>query len=101
MCIRDRISPAGKSPYGVYDCAGNVLEWCSGPGYRSGADYPLTLRSYAEDLKLSADTRALRGGSWGGNVQNTRAAFRNDLNPDRRLDNVGFRVAELLSDPDF
>ena len=95
------IFPAGKSPTGCYDRAGNVLEWCSGPGYRSGADYPLTLRSYAEDLKLSADTRALRGGSWGGNVQNTRAAFRNDLNPDRRLDNVGFRVAELLSDPDF
>ena len=95
------IFPAGKSPYDLYDCAGNVLEWCSGPSYGSGADYPLTMRSYAEDLKLSADTRALRGGSWSDDDLNTRAAFRYNYLPDYWYYDVGFRVAELLSDPDF
>jgi len=69
------VFPAGQSPYGVYDCAGNVLEWCSGPGYSSGASYPFEPRTYREDLGLRAVSRALRGGAW-------------------------FRVVELLSDPD-
>ncbi len=94
------IFPGGQSPYGIYDCAGNVLEWCSSPGYGE-AKYPLTLRSYAEDLKLSAGARALRGGSWVSYNQGTRAACRNDYNPSDWPYDVGFRVAELLSDPDF
>ena len=95
------IFPAGKSPYDVYDCAGNVLEWCSGPGYGSGESYPLTPRSYAADLALPAGTRALRGGSWVYVDQVTRAAYRAYYTPDAWLDLVGFRVAELLSDPEF
>lgn len=78
------IFPTGRMPeYGVYDAAGNVLEWCSSPGYRE-AKYPLTLRSYQEDLKLSVETRALRGGSWGLYDRNTRAAYRYNLNPHSR-----------------
>lgn len=92
--------PAGKSPFGVHDCAGNVWEWCSGPGYRE-AKYPLTLRPYEDDLKPSAGTRALRGGSWNGFDQVTRAAFRGLNVPDSRGLNYGFRVVELLSDADF
>ena len=88
----------------IYDCAGNVWEWCSGPGYRSGANYPLKLatydeKSYIQEVASSVDTRALRGGSWDYYDQITRAAFRNDYNPLNRGNDVGFRVAELLSDP--
>ncbi len=92
------IFPAGKSPYDVFDCAGNVLEWCSGPGYNEDeAKYPLPPRSYEEDLNLAAGTRALRGGSWLLNDRYSRAAYRLYLNPDDRYISVGFRVAELLS----
>jgi hypothetical protein len=41
--------------------------------------------------------RALRGGSWNNNDQNTRAAYRNNNNPYNRNNNIGFRVAEPLS----
>ncbi|MCO5180913.1 MAG: formylglycine-generating enzyme family protein [Candidatus Promineofilum sp.] len=91
------IFPTGRMPeYGVYDAAGNVLEWCSSPGYRE-AKYPLTLRSYQEDLKLSVETRAMRGGSWYVLDQLTRAAYRFFDFPHDRNYLIGFRVVELLS----
>ncbi len=93
------IFPAGKSPCGVYDCAGNVWEWCSGPGI-GDTPYPFGPRLYEADLKLTPKYRALRGGSWLNLDQVTRAAYRAFNDPGYRDDNVGFRVAELLSDPD-
>jgi formylglycine-generating enzyme required for sulfatase activity len=65
----------GDSPYGCVDMAGNVWEW-TGAWYEEGK------------------TRALRGGSWYNNDQNTRAAFRNYGNPDDGSGIVGFRVVE-------
>ena len=96
------IFPAGKSPNDVYDCAGNVLEWCSGPGYsEDDAKYPLPQRLYKEDLNLTVGVRALRGGSWRDIDLNTRAAYRSLNLPFFRNLDIGFRVAELLSDSDF
>jgi formylglycine-generating enzyme required for sulfatase activity len=92
------IFPAGKSPFGVYDAAGNVLEWCSNPGY-SVLNYPFKPRPYEKDL-TGDEPRALRGGAWYGYEQDTRAAYRFSNDPDFGLNNVGFRVAEHLSDPD-
>lgn len=92
------IFPAGKSPFDIYDAAGNVWEWCSNPGY-SVLKYPFKLRPYAKDL-IGDDPRALRGGAWDYLDQNTRTAYRYDLNPHLRLGDVGFRVAEHLSDPE-
>ena len=47
------------------------------------------------------DTRALRGGSWGDYVRGARAAYRGNYYPDYRNSLVGFRVVELLSDPEL
>ncbi len=94
------IFPAGKSPFEVYDCAGNVWEWCSGPGV-GDTPYSFKQRPYQEDLKLTSTYRALRGGSWYINVQNSRAAYRGNLVPRDWVSDVGFRVVELLSDPGF
>lgn len=84
----------------IYDCVGNVLEWCSGPG-TADTPYPFEPRLYKEDLKLTPKYRAMRGGAWLDIALYTRAAFRGYYLPSDRLDYVGFRVVELLSDADF
>jgi formylglycine-generating enzyme required for sulfatase activity len=94
------IFPAGKAPYEVYDCAGNVWEWCSGPGI-GDTPYPFKQRPYEEDLRLIPRYRALRGDSWGYYDRNSRAAYRYLDFPGFRDDDIGFRVVELLSDPGF
>ncbi len=81
--------PAGASPYGCLDMAGNVEQWC-GDWYEKGA-----YRRYARgDLKspMSGTDRAARGGSWRDFYPGSmRCALRFYLRPDRRLKTFGFR----------
>ena len=81
--------PAGASPYGCLDMAGNVEQWC-GDWYEKGG-----YRRYARgDLKspMSGTDRAARGGSWRDFYPGSmRCALRFYLRPDRRLKTFGFR----------
>ncbi len=83
-----RYSPAGDSPYGCADMAGNVWEWTSSL-YR---DYP-----YRSDDGREAATdrgaRVLRGGSFYSGAQYVRCAFRGWYFPGSRVGYIGFRVA--------
>jgi len=80
-------SPAGDSPYGVSDLAGNVWEWTS---------------SWFESRAAkSKPTKVVRGGAWPSEPLNLRATYRLDVDPSLRFNTVGFRVSAHLGDPGF
>lgn len=73
--------PGGVSPVGAMDMAGNVWEWC--------------LNEFDDLAKIeltSEGRRVCRGGSWGGDSIDARAAYRDRLHPDNRGGGRGDRV---------
>ncbi len=70
--------PAGASPYGLLDMAGNIYEWCE-DWFDSKHEY-----------------RVLRGGSWDDYSSIVRSAFRGRDRPVSRYDLDGFRCARSL-----
>ncbi|MBX3000992.1 MAG: formylglycine-generating enzyme family protein [Caldilineaceae bacterium] len=80
--------PAGASPYGVLDMAGNVWEWVN-DWYQSNY-YSVSPGSNPQgpDMGIS---RVLRGGSWIGNVNVVRSTYRSYYLPGDWFDFIGFR----------
>jgi eukaryotic-like serine/threonine-protein kinase len=81
--------PAGASPYGALDMAGNVYEWVLdwfgqyASEYQSSPSGPVT-----------GVEHVLRGGSWGDDIFHLRTTVRSDESPDLRRDFIGFRCAD-------
>ena len=90
--------PAGASPYGVEELAGNVWEWTRslwGKGWEKPAfGYPYEPGDRdREDLGASPEIfRVVRGGSFFYPALGVRAARRLRYYPDIRSDELGFRV---------
>ncbi len=78
--------------FGLFDMHGNVYEWCwdayDANAFRWRADIAV------DPIVNRPETiRVLRGGSWVGNPQFTRAANRGGLSPSYCSHGIGFRVA--------
>lgn len=81
--------PAGASPYGALDMAGNVYEWTQSV-YQ---EYPYDSEDGREDLGAGNSVRrVVRGGSFDDDGDGVRCAFRLNHYPFKSLRYVGFRV---------
>ena len=85
--------PAGASPYGALDMAGNVWEWVDS----SYLGYPGNTYEQAQDF--NEHFKVVRGGSWDNAAQHLRVTFRQNNEPRLRSDGTGFRCA--VSTVDF
>lgn len=81
-----------KSPYGIYDLAGNVSEWVADWYQRyPGSDFQS--QAFGKQYKVA------RGAGWSGGEGHyalqlfQRGAYRSNLAPEGRFDDVGFRCA--------
>ncbi len=85
--------PNDVSPYGCYDMAGNVSEWC-----KDICDYTYYYVSPPRDPQGPKfdGPRILRGGNWNSNEFYNRCAYRYGLGPHTRSTSNGFRLVRSL-----
>jgi formylglycine-generating enzyme required for sulfatase activity len=87
-----KYSPAGDSPYGVSDMAGNVWDWTSS----LLRPYPYNPSDGREDPH-SSEERVARGGGWSYVADTSRSWFRYTIHPRDGRYSLGFRLVYPVS----
>ncbi len=89
----NKTHPVGqKKPnrWGLYDMQGNVWEWCQD---RYSADYYTFAPENDPPGPAQASSRVYRGGGWGLTPHGCRPANRYGIEPEDRINDLGFRLA--------
>jgi formylglycine-generating enzyme required for sulfatase activity len=79
---------SGKSPYGLYDMAGNVFEWTSSLNQA----YSYDAADGRED-PTRAGNRVIRGGSWNEDAHDLQVFYRSWIGPEYSESEIGIRCA--------
>jgi len=90
-------SPVGSfkpNAFGLYDMAGNVLEWVQDCDHRNYNGAPTDGSAWTSEICIY---RVVRGGSWISVPRFLRSASRSWFTPDGRRNGIGFRIARTLS----
>ena len=79
--------------WGLYDCCGNVYEWCNDARY--GSAYKNRIGTVVDPCvyKNRPVSRSIRGGYWDDTTDGCRVAYRSNLVPDFCGIGLGFRLA--------
>lgn len=86
--------------WGFYDMHGNVREWCQDRFEDCPIDpnaSSMTRRDPYPSCVTTSGLRVVRGGSWSDAASHCQSAVREGIIPSIRSDNVGFRVAMIIT----
>jgi formylglycine-generating enzyme required for sulfatase activity len=75
---------------GLYDMSGNVWQWCS--DWFDEKYYSKSPSNNPSGPSAGTPFKVVRGGSWWGPVKDCRVANRDKFEPDKKDDDVGFRL---------
>ncbi|HTN43973.1 MAG TPA: formylglycine-generating enzyme family protein [Nitrospiria bacterium] len=84
------------SPYGVYDLAGNAMEWVA--DWFNQDSYRILPVSNPLGVS-SGESRVIRGASWNDSIKRAQTSIRFKMSPEYRDVTIGFRCAKSGSPP--